>query len=160
MVDVSKADKAKGEGKAQPQAQMAELDEPQVLRLVQGAHPDPHSVLGRHGAKVRALRPGATEMYVLVTGPGPARPVLHRSPMRQVHPAGLWEGPLAPSAPGYRLEAVYAKGTSAFTYDDPYRHWPTLGELDLYLFNEGRHRRLWEVLGAHYREHEGELGTA
>jgi 1,4-alpha-glucan branching enzyme len=24
-----------------------------------------------------------------------------------------------------------------------------LGELDLYLFNEGRHRRLWEVLGAH-----------
>ncbi|MCC6226903.1 MAG: 1,4-alpha-glucan branching protein GlgB [Microthrixaceae bacterium] len=27
----------------------------------------------------------------------------------------------------------------------------TVGELDLHLFNEGRHRRLWEVLGAHHQ---------
>ena len=29
------------------------------------------------------------------------------------------------------------------------RHDPVLGELDLHLFGEGRHRRLYEVLGAH-----------
>ena len=40
-------------------------------------------------------------------------------------------------------------------FDDPYRAWPTLGELDLHLFGEGRHRRLWEVLGAHPRVPRG-----
>ncbi len=38
----------------------------------------------------------------------------------------------------------------------------TLGEMDLYLIGEGRHERLWEVLGAHVRrDAQGELlGTA
>ena len=38
----------------------------------------------------------------------------------------------------------------------------TLGEMDLYLIGEGRHERLWEVLGAHVRrDPSGELlGTA
>ena len=38
----------------------------------------------------------------------------------------------------------------------------TLGEIDLYLIGEGRHERLWEVLGAHVRrdEHGEILGTA
>ncbi|HTW06014.1 MAG TPA: alpha-amylase family glycosyl hydrolase, partial [Acidimicrobiales bacterium] len=129
--------------------------------LVEGRHHEPHSLLGRHGGTVRALRPGATEMYLLVTGAEPERPVLRRSPMLRVHPGGLWEGQLAPTAAGYRLEAVYGgAGGPGFVFDDPYRHWPTLGELDLYLFNEGRHRRLWEILGAHPREHEGIVGTA
>jgi 1,4-alpha-glucan branching enzyme len=137
------------------------LDAQQVDALVQGRHHDPHSVLGRHGGIVRALRPGASEMYVVVTGPAPDRPTLERAPMRQVHPAGLWEGPLDPAAASYKLEALYgAPGSPAFVFDDPYRYWPTLGDLDLHLFNEGRHRRLWEVLGAHPRTHEGTSGTA
>jgi 1,4-alpha-glucan branching enzyme len=37
---------------------------------------------------------------------------------------------------------------------------PTLGDVDLHLFNEGTHRRLWEVLGSHVREHEGVAGTS
>ena len=38
----------------------------------------------------------------------------------------------------------------------------TLGELDMYLITEGRHEKLWEVLGAHVkRDSQGELiGTA
>ncbi|MFM1797083.1 MAG: hypothetical protein RL733_864, partial [Actinomycetota bacterium] len=38
----------------------------------------------------------------------------------------------------------------------------TLGELDLYLITEGRHEKLWNVLGAHVkRTNNGELiGTA
>jgi 1,4-alpha-glucan branching enzyme len=100
-------------------------------------------------------------MYLLVTGAFPDRDVLDRVAMRQVHPGGLWEAPLDPSAVGYRLEAVYgAPGSPGFAFDDPYRHWPTLGDLDLHLYNEGRHRRLWEVLGAHPRAHEGVAGTA
>src|SRR5690606_14253154 len=33
--------------------------------------------------------------------------------------------------------------------DDPYRFPPLLGELDLYLMGEGKHRRLYERMGAH-----------
>src|SRR5205085_12080475 len=43
---------------------------------------------------------------------------------------------------------------------DPYRHVPTLGEMDLYLFNEGTHRRLWTMLGAHLETVDGDEGTA
>ena len=37
---------------------------------------------------------------------------------------------------------------------------PTLGEMDLHLFNEGTHRRLWEVLGSRVRRHQGVDGTS
>ncbi len=35
-----------------------------------------------------------------------------------------------------------------------------LGELDLHLITEGRHERLWDVLGAHPTKHNGRLGVA
>ncbi|NKF34269.1 1,4-alpha-glucan branching enzyme, partial [Pseudomonas sp. BGM005] len=44
--------------------------------------------------------------------------------------------------------------------EDPDRHVPTLGDSDLHLIAEGRHERLWEVLGAHPRVHDGEGGVA
>ncbi|HEX8726473.1 MAG TPA: 1,4-alpha-glucan branching protein GlgB [Gemmatimonadaceae bacterium] len=37
---------------------------------------------------------------------------------------------------------------------------PTIGDVDLHLFNEGTHRRLWDVLGAHPRTLAGVEGTA
>ena len=37
---------------------------------------------------------------------------------------------------------------------------PTVGDLDLHLFNEGRHRRLWQVLGGRRITHEGVEGAA
>jgi 1,4-alpha-glucan branching enzyme len=39
--------------------------------------------------------------------------------------------------------------------DDPYRYLPTMGELDLALMSEGRHERLWMVLGARVVENTG-----
>ena len=43
---------------------------------------------------------------------------------------------------------------------DASRFRPTLGDVDLHLFNEGRHLRLWEKLGAHPCRVDGETGTA
>ena len=63
---------------------------------MQGRHYDPHSLLGRHGGLVRAFRPAATEMFLIVIGAGPERPVLQRTAMRQIHPGGLWEGAARP----------------------------------------------------------------
>ncbi|MCI3948122.1 MAG: glgB, partial [Acidimicrobiales bacterium] len=43
---------------------------------------------------------------------------------------------------------------------DPTAFPPTVGQLDLHLFGEGRHQRLWEVLGSRARVHEGVAGTS
>jgi len=37
---------------------------------------------------------------------------------------------------------------------------PTLGDIDLHLFGEGRHERIYEKLGAHLTTHEGKPGVA
>ena len=59
----------------------------------------------------------------------------------------------------YRVVTSYEGGPD-WEADDPYRHTPTIGELDLHLIREGRHEELWRVLGAHVREHGGTQGTS
>ncbi|MGY6634652.1 MAG: 1,4-alpha-glucan branching protein GlgB [Alkalilacustris sp.] len=70
--------------------------------------------------------------------------------------AGLFAGEIAPHTP-YRLQAT--GGGRTWTFDDPFRFGPVLGEIDEYLLGEGTHRRLWQVLGAHPMVHEGVEGT-
>ncbi|MFC0433117.1 1,4-alpha-glucan branching protein GlgB [Kutzneria buriramensis] len=115
----------------------------EVDRLLGGAHHDPHGVLGAHahpgGTVVRALRIGARSVSVLV---GDKR--FELDPVE----GGLFAG-LVPEPPSdYRYEVDYGDGNVVIA-DDPYRWLPTIGELDLHLIGEGRHERLWEVLGAH-----------
>jgi 1,4-alpha-glucan branching enzyme len=132
--------------------------------VVAGRHGDPHRVLGLHEGVVRAYRPDATKMRLLV---GSLPSVVD---MKMIHPAGVFEARLdtdsqidtGDDSVAYELEAVYARGGDETTYRfcDPYRSWPTLGEMDLHLFGEGRHHRLWEVLGSHCRVHDGMAGVA
>ncbi len=127
--------------------------------VVAGRHSDPHRVLGLHNGVVRAYRPDAAKMRIRL-GPDGGTVV----DMKMIHPAGLFEGRLDTDDDSviYELEAVYSRGTEESTYRfcDPYRSWPTLGDMDLHLFGEGRHHRLWEVLGAHCRVHEGMPGVS
>ncbi|HEX6595950.1 MAG TPA: 1,4-alpha-glucan branching protein GlgB, partial [Acidimicrobiales bacterium] len=78
---------------------------------------------------------------------------------RPVHPGGLFEAAVAQETNDYLIEARYPDGNT-WLADDPYRFWPTLGDLDLHLFGEGRHERLWTVLGAHLREQQGVAGAS
>jgi 1,4-alpha-glucan branching enzyme len=85
--------------------------------------------------------------------------------MKMIHPAGIFEARLEGDpgeTPHYELEAIYQRGDqqSTFRFHDPYRFWPTVGEMDLYLFGEGRHHRLWETLGAHCRVEDGLAGVS
>ena len=127
----------------------------EVDRLVAGEHPDPHLILGAHPAGgavvVRAYHPTAERCAVAHLG-GVAE-------MERVNPRGLFETtiPVA-ELPRYRLR--FGHGDRDWEVDDPYRFWPTLGELDLHLIGEGRHHRLWERLGARVIEHQGVTGTA
>jgi 1,4-alpha-glucan branching enzyme len=126
--------------------------EKEIEVLVEGRHHDPHRVLGFHDGVVRAYRPGAVAMKVLVGGD-------ESVPMDQVHEKGVFEARLPQAGQGYRLEADYGDG-SPQKYEDPYRFWPTLGEEDLHLIGEGRHWRLWQALGAHVRTHQDVAGTS
>ncbi|WP_028926606.1 1,4-alpha-glucan branching protein GlgB [Pseudonocardia acaciae] len=117
-------------------------------RLINGEHHDPHSVLGSHpsgdGTVIRALRPNADSVSVRF-----GEQVYE---LRRVHQAGLFSA-LVPHKPAdYRLDVRYGEHTERT--DDPYRWLPTLGEVDLHLIGEGRHERLWDVLGAHPRSYD------
>jgi 1,4-alpha-glucan branching enzyme len=130
------------------------LDPEELRRLSAGDHHAPHTVLGAHphkdpdGVLLRVFRPWAERVTVLV---GEDRHEL------DYEAEGLFTGllPLA-EVPDYRLEVRYAENT--VIVDDPYRYLPTLGEVDLHLIGEGRHERLWEVLGAHVRTYQGAGG--
>jgi len=145
----------------------------EIERVAAGEHSDPHRILGRHGGVVRCMRPGALAVRVVAgraapapgadPAPGESAPAAPQAvELTLVHPGGVWEGPLEHTAVGYHFEADFpaAGGVATVAFDDPYRAWPTLGDLDLHLFGEGRHRRLWEVLGAHVRVHDGLSGVS
>ena len=111
--------------------------------LIDGAHGDPHRILGPHlhdgAVTVRTLRPLAQDVTVVMGD--------QRFPMQHEH-RGVWQVVLPMDAiPDYKLDVTYDGNT--VPADDPYRFLPTLGDVDLHLIGEGRHEQLWEVLGAH-----------
>jgi len=141
----------------------AELD---VHLLSEGSHRDPHTVLGPHRdpaapgtVVVRTLRPGADEVDVVVE----SGPTAERYPLRAVSDGGLFAGAVPGPLPHYRLAVRYTPDTGSPTVervvDDPYRFSPVLGPVDLHLIGEGRHERLWEAVGAHFRSWPTPSGT-
>jgi 1,4-alpha-glucan branching enzyme len=124
----------------------------ELSKLVKGEHGDPHHILGLHGTTVRAWRPGARTMRVVPAGGAPIE-------MRARTEPGVFEAEVPPGTEAYQVEATFDDGT-VVTYDDPYRFWPTMGDVDLHLLGEGRHRRLHRVLGAHPRIHQEVRGTS
>ncbi|WP_432149660.1 1,4-alpha-glucan branching enzyme [Streptomyces sp. bgisy029] len=122
-------------------------------RLLAGDHHDPHSVLGARpipgGVLVRALRPFARSVTVLAED---VRTELHDDG------DGFFSGVLpVKEVPAYRFRVAYDDNT--IEVDDPYRFWPSLGDLDLHLIAEGRHEELWRALGAEPMVHQGVAGT-
>lgn len=122
-----------------------------------GSYYQPHAVLGAHlddhgTVTIRTLRPLAREVTAVTTE--------GRVPLHHEH-NGIWVGTLpaqtAGQVPDYRLEVSY-DGVPPATFDDPYRFLPSLGEMDLHLIGEGRHEKLWTVLGANPHHYNSVLG--
>jgi 1,4-alpha-glucan branching enzyme len=130
-----------------------EVSGDELRAVVEGWSHDPHGVLGAHrvpdGWAVRTLRPDAVAVNVVDQDGS-------RYEARQIHGSGVYEARL-PQQPGdYRIEVTYGDGsggTNVYLVDDPYRWLPTVGELDRHLISEGRHERLYDVLGAHVRRY-------
>jgi 1,4-alpha-glucan branching enzyme len=126
-----------------------------VEALVHGRSGDPFALLGPHveaGKRVvRAFMPGADAVEVLARDDGALLARLERR-----HPAGLFAGPVPGSQP-YRLRIAWPGGVQET--EDPYSFWPQLGELDLHLLAEGRHRQIGATLGAQHATVEGVSGV-
>ncbi|MCR9087456.1 MAG: 1,4-alpha-glucan branching protein GlgB [Rhodobacteraceae bacterium] len=131
----------------------ATLDPAAAASIAAGTHGDPFAVLGPHPFGERMLltvfEPGADTVSALVDGAPHA--------LAQVAP-GVFHGEI-PATRDYRLSCEAPAG-EAWERDDPYRFGPVLGEMDEYLLAEGKHQRIWTVLGAHPRTHEGIDGTS
>ena len=127
---------------------LPELSEDFVARVANGAHHDPHSLLGIHphekGWVIRTLKPLAKSVAAVIEGTERVE-LTHLS-------HGMWQGYVdSKKSPDYRISAKYEGDGDDVEWrvDDPYRHLPTIGELDLHLIREGRHEELWTALGSH-----------
>ncbi len=130
--------------------------------LINARHAAPHAVLGMHGCTwqrqralvVRAFLGDAAACTVV-------DPIKGESwPMERLAPEGFFEAVLARRRKHfpYELHITNYRGETRVTRD-PYSFLPTLGEQDLYLFNEGNEHRIYEKLGAHLRVIEGVAGV-
>ena len=125
---------------------------------------NPHAILGGHLAEgenakyttVRVLRPFAKTVTIVTQAGEYAATHEFNGVFVAVIPSAVNEDGEY-SVPDYRVKVAY-DGVPETVQDDPYRYLPTVGEMDMYLFGEGRHERLWEALGAHVHEYEDPMG--
>ena len=145
---------------ARPQGALPRLDRDARAALVEGRHGDPHQVLGPHaetvdgvtGVVLRVLHPDAADCFVMRNGVATAL---------RAEGDGIFSAFLPNATPSmhYMLRFIAPDGRT-WERGDPYRFAPVVGETDLYLFREGTHRRLWEMLGAHLRTIDGDEGAS
>jgi 1,4-alpha-glucan branching enzyme len=135
-----------------------EIANAELERLIALRHPNPHSILGAHpspaGITIRAFRPGAKHISVIAGESHPWR-------MARVDPRGLFEVLIKDRTEvfPYQLRVQYSDN-EVVTIRDPYAFLPTIGSVDLHLWNEGRHERIYEKLGAHILEIDKAVGFA
>ncbi|MBM3198600.1 MAG: 1,4-alpha-glucan branching protein GlgB, partial [Chlamydiae bacterium] len=114
---------------------------------------DPHRILGLHPLPdgqlvLRIFRPDAEEAFVRIEGKD-----YKLLPCKE---NGFFALTCPPSVVPKGYQIYYPNGL--LTYD-PYGFTPTWGELDSYLFSQGTHYKLYEVLGARVSLHQGVRGV-
>src|SRR5580693_3291489 len=118
---------------------------PALQAVIEGRSGDPFAVLGRHGTEsgeiIRAMLPGAFSVTAIARD----EPSL-QTELRPIRNTGLFVV-LSPGSSTYQLRIDW--GGPIQETEDPYAFGPLLGELDVYLLGEGKHRDFAQCLGAH-----------
>ena len=129
-----------------------------------GTFYNPHEVLGGHlgpdehedVVTIRVLRPLAKSVTIITENARTQAVHEHNGVFMALIPAIKTDDGF--DVPDYRISTEYEDGSTVVS-DDPYRYLPTIGDLDMYLFGEGRHERLWEALGARVLRYDDPLGS-
>ncbi|MDQ7016592.1 MAG: 1,4-alpha-glucan branching protein GlgB [Gammaproteobacteria bacterium] len=123
---------------------------PEMQRIIDSRHHDPFSVLGQHeqgeAALVRLFLPKV--QWVEFAESGEALQRIEGSDFF------IWQGAKGQLSSHYRLRGELSDGQSFERYD-PYCFSAQLGELDIHLFNEGKHWHAYRFLGAHQHTVDG-----
>ena len=135
-----------------------------LTSIIDGVTSDPASILGPHPVQVegrnavavRGYFPGFDQAWLLDDCNAAARP------MRRIHPSGVYEG-LMPQqdssiAPQYRFRLSNSSGKT-IEMQDPYAVPSLLSDFDRHLFNAGQHWKIYDKLGSHVRDVDGNVGV-
>ena len=135
------------------------LSDDDYFPLIEARHGDPFRLLGirKEGARnvARVFRPDAASVTIAEEGGlGRKFELIKRAGI------GLYEADLGGEKPPlrYRCEYVGHNGDT-WTQLDPYAFPAVLGEMDIYLFNEGTHFDIYKKMGAHMMELDGVRGV-
>jgi 1,4-alpha-glucan branching enzyme len=131
--------------------EIAGLPPDEVNRFVSGEHSDPFRVLGPHRVgddlEIRVFRPDARKIEI-VLDQHPEEPIA----AQKIQQDGLFCATVRNATRGlpYCLRVTAWDGSHDLTRD-PYQYGPIMGEVDLHLFAEGQHWKIYEKFGAHVR---------
>ena len=131
--------------------EIAGLPRDEVSRFVAGLHSDPFGVLGPHKVgddlEIRIFRPDARAIEV-VLDQDPDNPVA----AQRIDEEGFFCSGVtgAERDVEYHLRIVKQDGSEELTRD-PYQFGPVMGDIDLHLFREGQHWKIYDKFGAHLR---------
>jgi 1,4-alpha-glucan branching enzyme len=131
------------------------LPAPDAAALAEARHGDPFKVLGPRdtsaGRDIRVFLPGALGIEIVRRGDGTSIGRLEAAA-----PDGFFAGTVRDRAP-YLLRITWPGAVQET--EDPYSFGPLLGDLDLHLFNEGRHFEMARAFGANAMTFEGVEGV-
>ncbi|MCB1788599.1 MAG: 1,4-alpha-glucan branching protein GlgB [Chromatiaceae bacterium] len=127
-----------------------------LAALQRGESHDPFAVLGRqseaNGEMLRAFMPSAETVDVEGFG------TMRRIPETDIFELSLDDAQAATLPQHYRLSWIEKADGERYSQISPYSFQPLLPDLDLHLFNEGRHHHIYRLLGAHFIEVDGISG--
>jgi 1,4-alpha-glucan branching enzyme len=131
--------------------EIAGLPPDEVSRFVGGTHADPFRVLGPHRVgedlEIRVFRPDARKIEI-VLDEHPEEPIT----AQKIQQDGFFCATVRNATRDllYHLRVTAWNG-SHYLIRDPYQYGPIMGEVDLHLFAEGQHWKIYDKFGAHVR---------
>src|SRR5881392_914219 len=131
--------------------EIAGLPPDEVSRFVGGEHSDPFRVLGPHRVgddlEIRVFRPDARKIEI-VLDQHPEEPIA----AQKIQQDGFFCATIRNATRDlpYHLRVTAWDG-SHYLIRDPYQYGPIMGEVDLHLFAEGQHWKIYDKFGAHVR---------
>ncbi len=131
--------------------EIAGLPRDEVSRFVRGIHSDPFRVLGPHcvgdDLEIRVFRPDARSVDILLDRE-PDKPIA----AERIEQEGFFCATIAGANRDlqYHVRITDRDGSQHVTRD-PYQYGPIMGQVDLHLFAEGQHWKIYEKFGAHLR---------